>query len=138
MDYAPPPVQDLPPSSTSAAPAVVVWFKVYSGLMALLYLIVMVAGVVFLSMDPQDFDPSATAEDAMVMKIVAWVYIVLGLVFLLPFAYGAFMGNASWCWVFGMVLICISLTSGCCMVAGIPLMIFWLKPETKRYFGRPV
>jgi hypothetical protein len=35
-----------------------------------------------------------------------------------------------------MVLICIGMNSCCLLPASIPLLIFWIKPETKTYFGR--
>jgi len=39
-------------------------------------------------------------------------------------------------WTIGMIAICASIFPFCITVAGmVPLLIHWLKPETKRYFG---
>ncbi len=72
--------------------------------------------------------------DAYEMKILGILYVVLGFMFLLPFAAGPFLPRKLWGWIFGLVLICIGMMSVCCWPATIPLLIFWLKPETKAYF----
>jgi hypothetical protein len=41
-----------------------------------------------------------------------------------------------WLWTYDLVIICLGMTSACFLPACIPLLIFWLKPETKHYFGR--
>jgi len=38
-------------------------------------------------------------------------------------------------WTLGLVLIALGLTS-CCLPLCLPLLIFWLKPETQQFFGR--
>lgn len=42
----------------------------------------------------------------------------------------------SWLWTYDLVIICLGMSSACFLPACIPLLIFWLKPDTKRYFGR--
>lgn len=116
-------------------PPVVVWYRVYCGLMAGLYLLVLAAGIFLATVGPEVM-PDVSSEDAMAMEISGWVYLVLGAVFFVPFAMGLFLGNAPWCWIYGIVLICLSFTSVCCLPAGIPLLIFWIKPETKAWYGR--
>ena len=98
--------------------------------MALLYLATAVIGIVFLFIEP---DRDMSAEEARIMGVV---FIILGLVFFVPFALAPFLPHKSWVWVFGLVLICIGLTSTCCLPACIPLLIFWLKPEMKAFYGR--
>jgi hypothetical protein len=39
-------------------------------------------------------------------------------------------------WVYDLVVICVGMTSFCCMPVCIPLLIFWIKPEVRAYFGR--
>jgi hypothetical protein len=39
-------------------------------------------------------------------------------------------------WVYDIVLICLGMTSVCCMPVTIPLLIFWIKPDAKAWFGR--
>jgi hypothetical protein len=52
------------------------------------------------------------------------------------FTAGIFLKPAPWVWVYDIVLIAIGLTSCLTMIASIPLLIQWLKPEVQRYFGR--
>jgi hypothetical protein len=41
-----------------------------------------------------------------------------------------------WTWIYHLVIICFGMTSACCIPMCVPLVIFWLKPDTKAYFGR--
>jgi drug/metabolite transporter (DMT)-like permease len=98
--------------------------------MALLYLLAAVMGVVFLFIEP-DRDMSALEA-----KIMGSLFLILGFVFFGAYALAPFLPRKSWVWVFGLVLICIGLTSACCLPVCIPLLIFWLKPEMKAFYGR--
>ena len=111
-------------------PSVYKWFVVYCILMALLYMATAVMGIGFMYFEP---DPKMDDAEA---KIMGSVMIVLGLVFCVPYAIAPFLPRQSWVWTFGLVLICIGLTSACCLPVCIPLLIFWLKPEMKAFYGR--
>ena len=41
-----------------------------------------------------------------------------------------------WVWIYNIVIIAIGLTSCCCIPVCVPLLIFWLKPATKVWYGR--
>lgn len=111
-------------------PSVYKWYVVYCVFMALMYGALAVMGFVFLFVAP---DPEMNAEEQRVMGVV---FLLMGLVFALPYAVAPFLPRASWVWVFGLVLICIGLSSACCLPACVPLLIFWLKPEMKEFYGR--
>ena len=49
---------------------------------------------------------------------------------------GIIAAGNPWAWIYGMVLICIGLTSPCCLPVTIPLLIGWIKDDAKAYFGR--
>jgi hypothetical protein len=66
------------------------------------------------------------------------VLIVLGMGLSAAFAAGIFLPPQPWVWVYGIVLISIGFMSACCLPFCVAMLIFWLKPETKAYFGRPV
>jgi len=117
-------------SLNPATPPVYKWFVAYCILMALLYLTMAVMGIVFMFTEP---DPEMSAAEA---KVMGAVILILGLVFFVPYALAPFLPRKSWVWIFGLVLICIGLTSACCLPACIPLLIFWLKPEMKAFYGR--
>lgn len=113
-------------------PSVYKWFVVYCVLMALLYMTTVVMGMWFIYFEP---DPKMDAAES---KIMGSVMIALGIVFSVPYAIAPFLPRQSWVWTFGLVLICIGLTSTCCLPVCIPLLIFWLKPEMKAFYGRTV
>ena len=117
-------------SLNPATPPVYKWFVVYCILMALLYMTTAIIGIVFMFIEP---DREMSAAEA---KIMGSVFLILGLALFVPYAIAPFLPRKSWVWVLGLVLICIGLSSACCLPACIPLLIFWLKPEMKAFYGR--
>ena len=69
-------------------------------------------------------------------RVMGAVFLILGLAFFVPYAIAPFLPRKSGVWVFGLVLICIGLTSLCCLPVCIPLLIYWSKPEMKAFYGR--
>ena len=117
-------------SLNQETPPVYKWFVAYCIFMALGYLTAAAMGIVFMFIEP---DRDMSAAEAKIMGIVL---LVMGLVLCVPYAAAPFLPRQSWVWVLGLVLICIGLTSACCLPACIPLLIFWLKPEMKAFYGR--
>lgn len=107
------------------------WYVAYCVFMALLYLATAAMGIVFLFVEPAD--PEMSADEVRVMGVAIFL---MGLVFFAPYAAAPFLPRKSWVWVFGLVLICIGLTSLCCLPVCIPLLISWLKPEMKEFYNR--
>lgn len=107
------------------------WYVGYCIFMALLYLASAAIGIVFLFVEPAD--PQMNADEVRVMGVVI---LLMGLVFSAPYAAAPFLPRKSWVWVFGLVLICIGLTSLCLLPICIPLLISWLKPEMKEFYNR--
>ena len=93
--------------------------------MAALYGLLLFLGVVVLN----SFTPN---DEAFIDGILL---VLFGPPFAIAFGLGIFWDEKPWHWVYGIVLICISLTSCCCFPVSIPLLIYWLKPETKSYFN---
>lgn len=116
--------------NSAPTPPAFKWFFVYCVLMALLYLAMAVMGIVFMVAEP---DRDMSAEEA---RAMGGVFLILGLVLAVPYAIAPFLPRHSWVWVYGLVLICVGLTSLCCLPACIPLLLFWLKPEMKAFYGR--
>jgi hypothetical protein len=113
-------------------PPVWKWYVAYCIAMALLYAMVAALGVILMILPPETF----AGKDPAALKIQAIVCILIGLPFILIYAIAPFLPKKPWAWIYGIVMIAISLTSCCCLPAGIPLLIFWIKPETQRFFGR--
>ena len=117
-------------SLNPAIPPVYKWFVVYCILAALLNIGAAAIGVVFLVTEP---DRDMSAAEATIMGVLL---LVLGLVFFFAYALAPFLPRQSWVWIYGLVLICFGLTSTCCLPICIPLLIFWIKPEMKEFYGR--
>ena len=113
-----------------AAPPAFKWYVAYCILMALGYLALIVMGIVYIAVEPER-DMSAAEQ-----RIMGVVFIVMGLPFCATYAAAPFLPRSSWVWVFGLVLICIGLGSLCCLPICIPLLLSWIKPEMKAYYGR--
>jgi len=118
-------------------PKVLFWYRVYCVGMTLLYLGCVVGGVLLLVFQRQ-IAASGRDPDAEVVVLIYGVMLpVVGFVFAGVFGAALLMPPKPWVWIYHLVLICIGLTSPCCMPASIPLLIFWIRPETRTYFGRP-
>jgi len=96
-----------------------------------LYLAVIVFGIALLV-----FQPSTREYDAQELMIMGVIYIALGVVFFLAFAVALFLPPKPYNWIVGIVMMAIGMTSCCFVPFIVPLFIFWLKPETKAFFGR--
>jgi hypothetical protein len=68
--------------------------------------------------------------------IVGIIMTVMSGFFILPHAIALFGGRAKWVYTLSVVLIGLSmLWNSCCLPVTIPLLVVWLKPETKRWYG---
>lgn len=110
------------------------WYVAYCVLMALVYLACAVGGG-FLAFFPFAFMREAELTQ---FRLQGGIMLLMGTLFLAVFAAAPFLPKKPWNWIVGMVLICLGLTSCCFMPISIPLLIQWLKPEVKAFFGRPV
>ena len=111
-------------------PAAVMWFKIYAGAMALLYVFVIALGGLFL------INPAWLEEDAFEARMMGVLCIGMGIVLAGVYAAGIFLPPRSWVWVYDLVLIAIGFMSCCILPFSIALLIFWLKPEVKAHFNR--
>jgi len=107
------------------------WYRVYCAVLALLYLMVIVLGVVLAV-----FQPPSREYNPQEMMIMGVIYAVIGAVFFLVFAIALFLPPKPYNWIVGIVTLAIGMTSCCFIPLVVPLFIFWLKPETKAFFGR--
>ena len=108
------------------------WYRAYLVVMVLLYLACTVFGG-FAAYMSQFETNSAEATELFINGII---FLVLGVPFAIIFAVGLFLPRKSWNWIVGIVYIAFGMTSCCFLPITIPLLIYWIKPETKAYFGR--
>jgi hypothetical protein len=116
---------------TSEAPPVIKWFKVYAGFMAALYGLLTLIGLVLVVVSFGD-EELGMAE----RLILASVFLILCGGLTAIFAFALFAPRSSWVWVYDIVLIAIGLTSCLTIPAAVPLLLYWIKPEAKAWFGR--
>ena len=116
-----------------ARPEIWTWYLVYAIGMAVMYGFVALLGVAYLA--GAGFLPAVSPSDQLVFGIYGVLCLVMGIGFGVAFGVAPFLPKKPWAWVYHLVLICLGLTSCCCMPVCIPLLIQWLKPETKAMFA---
>jgi len=67
--------------------------------------------------------------------LVGIFYGVVGLVLTVPAIVALFGGRRPWVHTLGTVVIALGMINFCCLPVLIPLLIVWMKPETRRWFG---
>ena len=113
-------------------PPVWKWYLIYCGAMTALYVFVLVLGVgLFMFGDQLGAPRNQGAPEMTVMGIL---YAVLGAVLALMYVAPFVLPRSKAAWIYGFITIGIGFTSCCTLPASIPLIIFWLKPETKAFF----
>ncbi len=108
-------------------PQVWIWYLVYAVCLGLVYVALVVGGVWFMFAAPG----GPGADPPWIGGIVAVISFPLALLFLAA----PFLPKKSWAWYYHMALIALGLTSACCLPACGALLYFWIKPETKAFFG---
>ncbi len=127
-------VEQRPP-----APQVVTWFKVYAGCLLAVYVLLCGVGLVMFANPDLFVDPGADFSsnrpaDQFEARIMASIYFVMGGVFAFAYLLAFFFTSGKGAWIYNLVLICIGLTSCCCIPVCIPLLIFWIRDDCKNWF----
>lgn len=114
------------------------WFRIYSLFLAFVYFLCVLAGVAMTGIGIHHVSNGIKLEDdGEIMFIVFGIFLAItGILLFLPFAAAPFLPRRPWVWLFTLVLICIGLTSPCFLPICIPLLIRWMKPEMKAFFGK--
>jgi len=119
------------PEIPGQPPKVIGWFRIYTGFLCLLYLGTAAYSLYFFLADPADTEMSATAARRTGVFLLVSGLGLFGAC-LLPLV----LRPRPWLWTYSLVLICLGMTSACILPASIPLLKWWSKPETKKYFGK--
>ena len=116
--------------TSSEPPKVVMWLRIYAGFLCLLYLGVAALSLTFFHAGPRDLN--VTREQA---QAIGWAVLATGLVFSAVCVVPIFGPRRPWGWVYGLVIICLGMGCLITLPAGIPLLIHWIRPETKEWFA---
>ncbi len=126
--YAPPRAQlsaDVPYEAWELpTPAVYGWYRLYVGVMLAFHVLLMVLA----------FGLSASGSAHVDSDVMLGLGLFV-LVFSVPWLAALLLRRTPGAWVYHLVLICLGMT-GITVVASVPLLVYWIKPETKRFFGR--
>ncbi|MBI5159801.1 MAG: hypothetical protein HY996_00025 [Micrococcales bacterium] len=116
-------------------PSVMPWYRLYCIVMALLYVAVAGCGFAVLSglvrLSGLNDDP--VSED---LGTIAGLCLAVGVPLAAAFVVAIFAPRRPWAWTFGAVLIGLGMTSACCLPACIPILVAWLKPDAKAWYGK--
>jgi len=120
----------IPPQIVIETPRVVWWFKFYCGFLAFIYLS-LIAFSLFLLFG--ELPPGETSEDE--ARFLGGIFLFLGSILFIACLTPFFASPRPWVWIYDLVIIGLGMTSACFLPVCVPLLVFWLKPETKKYFG---
>jgi hypothetical protein len=113
-------------SDSQSRPKVVGWFRAYALFMSVVgasFLVILL----FALTRVQQMLPN--------VEIEADELGFLGTLLLAVYVPPLFFPRKPWVWTYDLVLICLGMSS-CFAPFCIPLLIFWIKPAAKQYFGR--
>ena len=133
-----PEMPESPELPEPRAPGVIKWYKVYAGLLAAIYVILFLGGIVgliFAVRAPSDFWTDADMPPVLFLGYLVFlilISLVLGAAYIAAFI----IPRKPWAWIYHLVLICIGLSSPCFIPISVPLMIYWLRSDAQAYYGR--
>jgi hypothetical protein len=112
-------------------PPVLLWQNLYCAAMAALYGLFAVGGVLMMIFRQHLVDETNSPGE---LLIVGLVFVIMGLGLAAPFAVAPFLARRRWVWVLHLVLIAVGMTSCACLPVTVPLLVFWIRPETQAWF----
>ncbi len=113
-------------------PEGVYYFRIYGAITGLGYLAMVIFGFVMMFAPAMSASFSPGDMGAVVMGLI---YGGLGTLFFIPTVVVLFGSRKPWVHTLGTVLIALGMTQICCIPILIPLLITWMKPETKHWYG---
>lgn len=113
------------------APQVWGWYVAYALSLAVVYLGCVVASVAVFVLGLVD-----GGRDSVELVLMGTLLTAISVPLMIACAAAPFLPRKPWAWVYHVVLICLGLTSACCLPVCIPLLLAFLKPEVKGWFGR--
>ena len=114
-------------------PEAVYYFRIYA-LVMILSLLGFFGFGLWLMLEPMMKATSSPTKSG--EWVVGLFMTMISGVFMVPHAIALFAGRAKWVYTLAVVLIGVSmLWNSCCLPITIPLLIVWMKPETKKWYG---
>ena len=114
-------------------PRVIFWYRIYCSFTGVFWGLLVFLFLFLRSLS--DLEQNMSSSDFTEFQITSVIMIFVGIPFALLYFCCAFMTHRGWHWILGFVSIGLGM-SGCCLPVCIPLLIFWIKPETKSWLNR--
>lgn len=118
--------------SRSAPPRVLRWQNLYCFALGAVYLLLAVGGLGMAIFRNHLVDATNTPGEVLFMGLA---FFVLGIGLGTPFLVAPFLPRRRWVWVLHIVLISVGMTSCACIPIAVPLLVFWIRPETQAWFA---
>jgi len=115
-------------------PEAVYYFRIYAVLMVLFLMLLSGYGLYLMLSPIMNGSTGSAATGEWVIGLILFMFTFC---FLVPHVIALFGGRRRWVYTLSMILIGLNLLTGnfCCMLVTVPLLIYWMKPETKRWYG---
>ena len=107
------------------------WYRMYCSALVVLYLIIAITGAVAIA--GSHGSNVENPRDALTGGVMMLVF---GGIFAAVYLIGVILSPKPSSWILGIVLLALGMISVCFLPLTVPLLFFWMKPETQRYFGR--
>lgn len=111
-------------------PAAVLWFKIYSAVMTLMYLGTIAMGGMLVMLSSE-----VSGAEQTELLIYGVVFVITGAVFGIASFVSLFLPRTKWAYVMQLMLVALGMTSCCFLPFCIPILLGYMKPEVKRYFN---
>jgi hypothetical protein len=137
----------MQPADLARPPGVLVWYRVYCGIICALSFLDVLAGLALLLFlayggpgDVPSAGPGTPAEAYLALlrkfgPLLAALSIGGGLLMTALFGLTFFLPRNPWAWMYHLALIGLGLPDCLLFLPCLFLMIFWLKPDNRTYFG---
>jgi drug/metabolite transporter (DMT)-like permease len=97
---------------------------------AVVYFVCAVLGVLFLLM-PEELSDSGSPVESYIMGALL---VLVGILFAAFYLAAFLLPRSKAAWIVGIVAIALGLSSPCCLPAAIPLLIVWIRDDTRTWF----
>ena len=119
-----------PPKRAGGRPVVILWLRIYAVMTLVVYGSLLALWMRLTQLHAMHDWGAELAGSATLWCVGISALLVGGV-----FAVTAMVPYKPWGWTVALIAICLGLF-GFMALAAIPLLVFWLKPETKAAFGR--
>lgn len=123
-----------PTGMQEGPPEAVYYYRIYGGTLAVLYALAMITGIGTL-LNALLSGGAASGSHSAGDTVVGILVTAFSIAFLIPCLLSLLGGRKGWVHALGTVVIVFSMLTTCCLPIAIPMLIYWTKPETKRWFS---